>query len=96
MEWSPPRTIGVTPASVDGLQALLYAPVALLDVAGDDGNVAVVDDGEVVEDRHVQARVVAPEKVGSAAYALRTEARPGPEGGARVEGRAHDRGVRVL
>src|SRR5215203_5826141 len=57
-------------------QALLYVPVALLYVAWDDGNVTVVYDREVVEDRHVQARVVAPQEVGSAAYPFGTETAP--------------------
>jgi hypothetical protein len=55
-------------------QTLLYPPVTLLDVARDDGNVAVVYDREEVEDRHIQARVVASEEVGGAAYPLRAEA----------------------
>lgn len=74
------------PGAVDRPQALLYPPVALLDVARDDGCVAVVYDREVFEDRHVQARVVAPEEVGGAAYPLRAEAGPGPEGGAVSNG----------
>ena len=57
-------------------QTLLYPPVTLLDVARDDGNVAVVYDREEVEDRHIQARVVASEEVGGAAYPLRAEAGP--------------------
>src|SRR5215212_8733718 len=81
---------------VNRLQPLLYPPVTLLDVAWNDGYVAVVYDREVIEDRHVQARVVAPEEVGGAAYPLWAEAGPGPEGGARVERRAHYRGVCVL
>jgi hypothetical protein len=83
------------PGAVDRPQALLYPPVALLDVARDDGCVAVVYDREVFEDRHVQARVVAPEEVGGAAYPLRAEAGPGPEGGARIERRAYYRVVCV-
>src|SRR5215207_3891820 len=77
-------------------QALLYVPVALLYVAWDDGNVTVVYDREVVEDRHVQARVVAPQEVGSAAYPFGTETGPGPEGGACIERRTYDGGVGVL
>jgi hypothetical protein len=57
-------------------QTLLYPPVTLLDVARDDGNVAVVYDRGEVEDRHIQARVVASEEVGGAAYPLRAEAGP--------------------
>src|SRR5215208_1777499 len=74
---------------------MLYALVTLLDVARDDGYVAVVYDREVVEDRHVQARVVAPEEVGSAAYSLGAEAGSGAEGGAHVEWRAYYCGVCV-
>src|SRR5215210_98092 len=81
---------------VDRLQALLYAPVALLDVARDYGDVAVVYDREVVEDRYVEARVVAPEEVGGAANAFRAKTGPGPEGGARIERSAHHRGVGVF
>src|SRR5215211_7866862 len=81
---------------VDRVEALLYPPVTLLDVAWDDGYVAVVYDREEVEDSHVHARVVAPEEVRGAAYPVWTEAGPGPEGGARVERRAHYRGVCVL
>src|SRR5829696_1838636 len=83
------------PGPVDRPQTLLYPPVTLLDIARDDGDVAVVYDREVFEDRHVQARVVAPEEVGGAAYPLGTEAGPGPEGGARIERRAYYSDVRV-
>src|ERR671920_960549 len=83
------------PGPVDRPQTLLYPPVTLLDVARDDGDVAVVYDREVFEDRHVQARVVTPEEVGGAAYPLGAEAGPSPEGGARIERRAYYRDVRV-
>ena len=81
--------------AVDRLEASLYAPVTLLDVAGDDGHVAVVYDREVLEDRHVQTRVVAPEEVGDAAYPFRAKAGSRPEGSARVERRAYYCGVCV-
>src|SRR5215211_1133228 len=81
--------------SMDRLQALLYPPVTLLDVARHDGDVTVIYGREEVEDRHVQARVVASEEVGDAAYAFGAEAGSGPESGARVERRAHYRGVCV-
>src|SRR5829696_5011804 len=80
---------------VNRLQPLLYAPVALLDVAWNDGYVAVVYDREVIEDRHVQARIVASEEVRGASYTFRAEAGSGAEGGARVEWRAYYRSVCV-
>jgi hypothetical protein len=78
------------------LQAHRYAFVALLYVARDDGHVAVIYDREVLEDGYILRRIVGPEEVRDASYALRAEASPGPEGGPRVEGRANDGGVGVL
>ena len=41
------------PGVMDLFEALPYLLVALLDKAGHDGDVAVVDNGDVVEDRNV-------------------------------------------
>ena len=46
--------------AVYGLESFRYSSVALLDVAGDDGHVAVVYDREVVEDGDILRRVVRP------------------------------------
>ena len=45
---------GDDPRTVYRLESLLYPLVALLDIARDDGHVAVVYDREVVEDSHAQ------------------------------------------
>jgi hypothetical protein len=82
--------------SVNLFQALPYLLVALLDVAGDDGNVAVVDDREVVEDLDVLGGVEGPEEMRDASYPFGTEAGPGAERSAGVEGSADDGGVGVL
>ncbi len=85
---TPARCIGSSPSAI--------RLVALLDVAGDDGHVAVVDDREVVEDAHAEPGVVAPEQVRGAPYALGAEAGADAEGAARVERGADDGGVGVL
>src|SRR4051794_34049620 len=84
------------PGVVDLFHPFAYLLVALLDVSGDDGDVAVVDDREVLEDRDVLGGVVGPKEVRDAPYPLGTEAGPRAEGGAGVEGRAHDGGVGVV
>ncbi len=84
------------PGAVYRFQALLYPPVTLLDVAGDDGYVAVVYDREVLEYDDVLGRVVGPEQVRGAPYALRAEAGADPEGRAGVEGRPDYSHVGVL
>jgi hypothetical protein len=81
--------------AVDRLEAVRDTLVARFNIAWDDGNIAVVYDRDVVEDRYIQARIVAPEEVGDAAYPLRAEAGSGAEGGACVEWRAYYRGVCV-
>src|SRR3712207_5053328 len=48
------------------------------------------------EDRDVLRRVVGPEEVRDAPYALGAEASPDPEGGSRVKGCADDGGASVL
>src|SRR5829696_7135407 len=73
-----------------------YSSVALLDVAGDDGHVAVVYDREVIEDSDILRRVVRPEEVRDAANALRTEARPDAEGRRRIKGSSDYRSVAIL
>jgi hypothetical protein len=82
--------------AVDGLQPFGYALVARFGVAGDDRHVAVVYDREVVEDDHVEARVVASEEVRGAADSLGAEACTGAEGRPCVERGADYRGVGVL
>src|SRR3712207_9590483 len=66
---------GDDPRPVYGLEAFRYPAIALLDVAGDDGHVAVVYDREVLEDGDILRRVVAPEEVRGRPYALRSEER---------------------
>jgi hypothetical protein len=46
---------------MDLFQALPYPLVALLDKAGHDGDVAVVDNGDSLEDRDVLGGIVGPE-----------------------------------
>src|SRR5215218_1437562 len=71
-------------------------PSALLDVAGDDGHVAVVYDREVIKDRDIQRRVVRPEEMRDAANALRAEARPDAEGRRRIKGSSDYRSVAIV
>jgi|SRR5215211_6738027 len=71
-------------------------PSALLDVAGDDGHVAVVYDREVIKDRDIQRRVVRPEEMRDAANALRAEARPDAEGRRRIKGSSDYRSIAIL
>ena len=78
------------------LESFRYFSVALLDVAGDDRHVTVVYDRELVEDGDILRRVVRPEKVGDAANALRTEARPDAEGRRRIKGSSDYRSVAIL
>src|SRR5215204_3204187 len=82
--------------AVYGLESFRYPPVALLDVAGDDGDVAVVYDREEVEDRDILRRVVRPEQVRDAADALRPEARPDAEGRRRIKGNSDNRSVAIV
>src|SRR5215216_3935971 len=82
--------------AVYGLESFRYPPVALLDVAGDDGDVAVVYDREEVEDRDILRRVVGPEQVRDAADALRPEARPDAEGRRRIKGNSDNRSVAIV
>src|SRR5215213_11690727 len=82
--------------AVYGLKTFRYPPVALLDVAWDDGDVAVVYDREVIEDRDILRRVVRPEQVRDAADALRAEARPYAEGRRRIEWSSDYSSVAIL
>src|SRR5215212_1434108 len=82
--------------AVYGLESFRYPPVALLDVAGDDGDVAVVYNREEVEDRDILRRVVWPEQVRDAADALRAEARPDAEGRRRIKGNSDNRSVAIV
>jgi hypothetical protein len=80
-------------SAVHVFEATLYALVALLDEAGHHRHVAIIYDGEMVEDRDILGRVVGPEEVGDAANALGTESSTGPKRSAGVEGRPEKRGV---
>src|SRR5215216_3256371 len=82
--------------AVYGLETFSYPPVALLDVAWDYGEVAVVYDRQMIEDRDILRRVVGPEQVRNAADALRAEARPYAEGRGRIKGSSDYRSVAIL
>src|SRR5215211_5621450 len=82
--------------AMNRLETFRYPPVALLDVAGNYGNVAVVYDREVIEDRDILRRVVRPEQVRNAADALRDEARPDAEGRRRIKGNSDYRSVAIV
>ena len=86
---------GDDPRTVYRLESFLYPLVALLDIAGDDGHVAVVYDREVVEDLDA-LRGCRPQEVRDAPYGLGAEAGADAEGAAGVERGADDGGVGVL
>src|SRR5919107_3539267 len=82
--------------AMNRLETFRYPPVALLDVAGNYGNVAVVYDREVIEDRDLLRRVVRPEQVRNAAAALRAEKRPDAEGRRCIKRSSDYRNVAIL